>query len=84
MNAELGPYAGKLQQSVNGVLIQHYYDFIVTAHMDDACACLEAQPKVFTVLEVTAPNYILAPAMMMMQPAGGVPEGAGIPVQPQP
>ena len=44
LGMELGDYAGKLQQTVNGNLIRHGYTVEVVGVIDTCCLCCSPQP----------------------------------------
>ena len=57
----IGPYKGMLQQSAKGVLIENWYDIVVTARVNDALPCCNSNPKVTLPIEITTPNFQIAP-----------------------
>ncbi len=50
---------------MNGVLINNSYEFVVTAAINTCCLCCNAQPKVFTTLDVIAPDYVMTEVVMV-------------------
>ena len=66
MSGERGAYQGKLQQTVHGNLITNTYQVVVEGGIDTCCLCCKPNPKVFTNLDVVAPNYELTNFVMPM------------------
>jgi hypothetical protein len=57
LTGALGDFAGKIQQTCNGQLVQSTYELHVIADCD-GCLCCDAPPFVFTPIEVLAPQRV--------------------------
>jgi len=64
LSGALGEFAGKIQQTCNGLLIQSTYELYVIAEID-GCICCDQPPSVFTPIEVLAPQKVIAFFMAM-------------------
>ena len=58
MQTEVGSSETKLQQTVNGALIEHEYELIAQAIYDTPIVWCHAQPIVFVKLIMTAPDPV--------------------------
>ncbi|CAI2368107.1 unnamed protein product [Moneuplotes crassus] len=80
----LGEFAGKIQQTCNGSLINCSYELHVTAEVS-GCVCCESHPSVYAPIEILAPERVLVFQPMIYAPIGGeelqAAPGEGVPAE---
>lgn len=86
LGGALGEFAGKIQQTCNGKLINVAYELHIIAEVD-GCLCCTPHPYVYTPIEILAPErvlvfqqeiYVPVPAGYDQAPQGLPPPGAQV------
>lgn len=75
LGGALAEFAGKIQQTCNGRLIDVKYELHILVEID-GCVCCENQPFVYTPIEILAPERVLI-FQQYVYPVEGVQPGAG-------
>lgn len=83
LSGALGDFAGRIQQTCNGQLVNVSYELHITADVD-GCTCCDAPPSAYAPIEILAPHRVIAFFMEMpgLPAEGSIAQGMPIAYDP--